>query len=55
VELAHLLATIPENGDAYVRRLMEENAELHEECAELGREITELHRALADVGRAASP
>jgi len=53
-ELAQVLATIPENGDAYTRRLVEENAELHADCARLGREIAGMQAALA-AGKQASP
>ncbi len=39
VELAAAEAEIPENGDAYVRRLVEENAELRRDNEYLRREV----------------
>ena len=43
-ELAAAAAEIPENGDAYVRRLVEENAELRRDNAYLRSELAAISR-----------
>jgi hypothetical protein len=50
-ELVEVLATIPENGDAYIRRLMEENAELQAECRQLARESALLRNVPDDAAK----
>jgi regulator of replication initiation timing len=44
-ELAATEAEIPENGDAYLRRVVEENAELRRDNAYLRKALAELRHA----------
>jgi uncharacterized protein (UPF0335 family) len=48
--IASVVAAMPENGDAYLRRLEDENRELRADCQRLVREVADLRTRVKSAG-----